>query len=30
MSPGWIIIVGFIVGVAALVMLCVAIATRDK
>ncbi|XP_008291828.1 flocculation protein FLO11-like [Stegastes partitus] len=29
-TPGWIIIVGFIVGVAALVMLCVAIATRDK
>ncbi|XP_076589715.1 uncharacterized protein cd44a [Chaetodon auriga] len=30
-SPsGWIIIVGFIVGVAVLVMLCVAIATRDK
>ncbi|KAM9366376.1 uncharacterized protein cd44a [Symphorus nematophorus] len=29
-TPGWIIIVGFIVGVAALVMLCLAIATRDK
>ncbi|KAM8762068.1 uncharacterized protein cd44a [Acanthopagrus schlegelii] len=29
-TPSWIIIVGFIVGVAALVMLCVAIATRDK
>ncbi|XP_018538867.1 mucin-4 isoform X1 [Lates calcarifer] len=29
-TPGWIIIVGFIVGVAALVMVCVAIATRDK
>ncbi|KAG8001198.1 hypothetical protein GBF38_006762 [Nibea albiflora] len=29
-TPGWIVIVGFIVGVAALVMLCVAIATRDK
>ncbi|XP_051234889.1 uncharacterized protein LOC127351410 isoform X1 [Dicentrarchus labrax] len=29
-TPGWIIIVGFIVGVAALVMLFVAIATRDK
>ncbi|XP_070765820.1 uncharacterized protein [Enoplosus armatus] len=29
-TPGWIIIVGFIAGVAALVMLCVAIATRDK
>ncbi|XP_070818360.1 uncharacterized protein cd44a [Chaetodon trifascialis] len=29
-AQGWIIIVGFIVGVAALVMLCVAIATRDK
>ncbi|KAG7242656.1 hypothetical protein INR49_020029 [Caranx melampygus] len=29
-TPDWIIIVGFIVGVAALVMLCVAIATRDK
>uniref|UniRef100_UPI0037E90700 uncharacterized protein n=1 Tax=Semicossyphus pulcher TaxID=241346 RepID=UPI0037E90700 len=29
-TPGWIIIVGFIVGVAALVVLCVAIATRDK
>ncbi|XP_022059702.2 uncharacterized protein LOC110957808 [Acanthochromis polyacanthus] len=29
-TPGWIIIVGFIVGVAALVLLCLAIATRDK
>ncbi|XP_029282643.1 uncharacterized protein LOC115005009 [Cottoperca gobio] len=29
-TPGWIIIVGFIVGLAALVMLFVAIATRDK
>ncbi|XP_035537501.1 uncharacterized protein LOC118342913 [Morone saxatilis] len=29
-TPGWIIIVGFIVGVAALVIVCVAIATRDK
>ncbi|XP_042346675.1 uncharacterized protein LOC121946241 [Plectropomus leopardus] len=29
-TPGWIIIVGFIVGVAALIMLFVAIATRDK
>ncbi|KAM9860687.1 uncharacterized protein ACBR49_020513 [Aulostomus maculatus] len=29
-TPDWIIIVGFIVGVAALIMLCVAIATRDK
>ncbi|XP_035799369.2 uncharacterized protein LOC111588880 isoform X2 [Amphiprion ocellaris] len=29
-TPGWIIIVGFIVGVAALVVLCLAIATRDK
>ncbi|XP_070685821.1 uncharacterized protein [Pempheris klunzingeri] len=29
-TPSWIIIVGFIAGVAALVMLCVAIATRDK
>ncbi|XP_044059299.1 cell wall integrity and stress response component 4-like [Siniperca chuatsi] len=29
-TPGWIIIVGFIVGVAALAMLCAAIATRDK
>ncbi|XP_040893368.1 serine-rich adhesin for platelets-like isoform X1 [Toxotes jaculatrix] len=29
-APGWIIILGFIVGVAALVMLCVAIATREK
>nr|XP_057945687.1 uncharacterized protein LOC131139802 [Doryrhamphus excisus] len=29
-TPDWIIIVGFIVGVAALVMLCAAIATRDK
>ncbi|GLD55825.1 mucin-4-like isoform X1 [Lates japonicus] len=29
-TPGWIIIVGFIVGVAVLVMICVAIATRDK
>ncbi|XP_029947844.1 uncharacterized protein LOC115388712 isoform X2 [Salarias fasciatus] len=29
-TPGWIIIVAFIVGLAALVMLCVAIATRDK
>ncbi|KAM8876631.1 uncharacterized protein ACB058_002811 isoform 1-T1 [Synchiropus picturatus] len=29
-TPDWIIILGFIVGVAALVMLCVAIATRDK
>ncbi|KAG7482162.1 hypothetical protein JOB18_014554 [Solea senegalensis] len=29
-TPSWIIILGFIVGVAALVLLCVAIATRDK
>ncbi|XP_068580416.1 osteocalcin 2 [Cebidichthys violaceus] len=29
-TPGWMIIVGFIVGLAALVMLFVAIATRDK
>lgn len=29
-SPGWIIVVGFIAGVAALVILSVAIATRDK
>nr|XP_046250789.1 uncharacterized protein LOC124062214 [Scatophagus argus] len=29
-TPGWIIIVGFVVGLAALVILCVAIATRDK
>lgn len=29
-TPGWIIILGFIVGLAALIMLCVAIATRDK
>lgn len=29
-TPDWIIILGFIVGVAALVMLCVAIATRHK
>ncbi|XP_047437239.1 mucin-12-like isoform X2 [Mugil cephalus] len=29
-TPGWIIIVAFIVGVGALVMVCVAIATRDK
>ncbi|KAM3625681.1 uncharacterized protein V6R79_016004 [Siganus canaliculatus] len=29
-TPGWIIIVGFIVGVAILIILCVAIATRDK
>ncbi|XP_041647712.1 uncharacterized serine-rich protein C215.13 [Cheilinus undulatus] len=29
-TPGWMIIVGFIVGVAALVVLCIAIATRDK
>lgn len=29
-TPGWIIIVGFIVGLAALVLLCLAIATRDK
>lgn len=29
-TPGWIIIVGFIVGVAVLIILCVAIATRDK
>ncbi|XP_074522236.1 uncharacterized protein cd44a [Halichoeres trimaculatus] len=29
-TPGWIIIVAFIVGLAALIMICVAIATRDK
>ncbi|XP_074478858.1 uncharacterized protein LOC141760126 isoform X2 [Sebastes fasciatus] len=29
-TPSWIIIVGFVVGIAALVMLFVAIATRDK
>ncbi|XP_035765042.1 mucin-5AC-like [Neolamprologus brichardi] len=29
-TPDWIIILGFIVGVAALVILCVAIATRHK
>ncbi|CAG5931910.1 unnamed protein product [Menidia menidia] len=29
-TPDWIIIVGFIVGLAALIMLCAAIATRDK
>ncbi|XP_077443252.1 uncharacterized protein LOC144064508 [Stigmatopora argus] len=29
-TPDWIIIVGFVVGVAALLMLCLAIATRDK
>ncbi|XP_054475992.1 mucin-21 [Anoplopoma fimbria] len=29
-TPGWMIIVGFIVGLASLVMLFVAIATRDK
>nr|XP_061830791.1 polycystin-1-like protein 3 isoform X1 [Nerophis lumbriciformis] len=29
-TPDWIIILGFVVGVAALVMLCAAIATRDK
>ncbi|XP_077568875.1 uncharacterized protein LOC144194014 [Stigmatopora nigra] len=29
-TPEWIIILGFVVGVAALVMLCAAIATRDK
>ncbi|XP_071345475.1 uncharacterized protein [Trachinotus anak] len=29
-TPGWIIIVAFIAGVAALVMVCVAIATREK
>lgn len=29
-TPGWIIVVGFIAGVAALVILSVAIATRDK
>ncbi|XP_065808732.1 mucin-17-like [Labrus bergylta] len=29
-TPGWMIITGFIVGVAALVVICVAIATRDK
>ncbi|XP_069561501.1 osteocalcin 2-like [Brachyistius frenatus] len=29
-TPGWIIIVGFVVGVAILVTLCIAIATRDK
>lgn len=29
-TPGWMIIVGFVVGVAALVLLCIAIATRDK
>ncbi|KAK5935662.1 hypothetical protein CgunFtcFv8_021005 [Champsocephalus gunnari] len=29
-TPGWIIIVGFIVGLAALIVLFVAIATRDK
>ncbi|XP_058486182.1 mucin-2-like isoform X2 [Solea solea] len=29
-TPSWIIILGFIVGVAALVLLCVAIATRDR
>ncbi|XP_031704621.1 papilin-like [Anarrhichthys ocellatus] len=29
-TPGWMIIIGFIVGLAALVMLFVAIATRDK
>ncbi|KAM6950042.1 uncharacterized protein PEZ65_021268 [Lycodopsis pacificus] len=29
-TPGWMIIVGFIVGLAALVMLFVAIATREK
>lgn len=27
---GWIIAVAFIVGVAALIMVCIAIATRDK
>lgn len=29
-TPDWVIIVGFLVGVAALVLLCVAIATRDR
>ncbi|XP_077419754.1 uncharacterized protein LOC144050420 [Vanacampus margaritifer] len=29
-TPDWIIILGFVVGVAALLMLCLAIATRDK
>ncbi|XP_077374941.1 uncharacterized protein LOC144017354 isoform X2 [Festucalex cinctus] len=29
-TPDWVIILGFVVGVAALVMLCLAIATRDK
>ncbi|XP_037603904.1 A-agglutinin anchorage subunit-like [Sebastes umbrosus] len=29
-TPSWIVIVGFVVGIAALVMLFVAIATRDK
>ncbi|XP_051919258.1 uncharacterized protein LOC127599367 [Hippocampus zosterae] len=29
-TPDWVIILGFVVGVAALVMLCAAIATRDK
>ncbi|XP_034536473.1 A-agglutinin anchorage subunit-like [Notolabrus celidotus] len=29
-TPGWIIIVAFIVGIAALVVICIAIATRDK
>ncbi|XP_023261053.1 mucin-5AC-like [Seriola lalandi dorsalis] len=29
-TPDWIIIVGFLVGVAALTMVCVAIATREK
>ncbi|XP_011608194.2 uncharacterized protein [Takifugu rubripes] len=29
-TPGWIIILAFIVGVAALLMVCIAIATRDK
>ncbi|XP_067429862.1 serine-rich adhesin for platelets-like [Thunnus thynnus] len=29
-TPDWIIILGFVVGVAALVIICAAIATRDK
>ncbi|KAJ0056481.1 hypothetical protein NL108_008331 [Boleophthalmus pectinirostris] len=29
-TPDWIIIVGFLVGMAALVLVCVAIATRDR
>ncbi|KAK7912797.1 hypothetical protein WMY93_013008 [Mugilogobius chulae] len=29
-TPAWVIIVGFLAGVAMLVLLCVAIATRDK